>query len=148
MAGRFELFTTTVAQISRCIQRIKAREMLRFGLRGKHVTLFFQLSRHGEEGLTAAELCKLCEMDKAAVSRTLAELETLGYVRSSEPGSGRRYRAKLRLTDAGMRIAEKIDRIIFSAVEQAGSGLTEPEREVFYGALQHIARNLQGLAGE
>ena len=35
MAGRFELFTTTVAQISRSIQRIKAREMLRFGLRGR-----------------------------------------------------------------------------------------------------------------
>ena len=86
-------------------------------------------------------------MDKAAVSRTLAELEARGYICPLAPGHGCRYRARRRLTEAGAALAEKIDRLIFSAVEQAGSGLTEAEREVFYRTLRHINGNLQALAG-
>ena len=145
--GRFDLFTMMIAQISKSIQKIKTKEMLKFGLRGTHVMCLFFLRRSGS-GLTAAELAEQCGEDKAAVSRALALLEAKGYVDCPEPESKRKYRAKISLTDSGIRLTDEIDRIIEESVEKAGSGLKEAEREALYHALSVISGNLKKLAGD
>ena len=143
--NRFELFTTAITQISRSLQKIKNKEMLPLGLRGAHVMYLFYLQQN-KEGLTIAELSSLCEVDKGAVSRSIAELERRGYVLSPEAKEKRKYRAKITLSEAGKTLTQKIDAIIDDMVDKASVGLGEEERAVFYKSLHLIAKNLQELA--
>lgn len=117
------------------------------GLRGNHTMCLYNLGRH-PGGLTCAQLTTLCEEDKAAISRTLAELETRGYVRREAPPGSGKYRAKLLLTEKGQAAANFIRQRAESIVEQGGEGLTDSQREVMYASLSLIMRNLQTLSGE
>ena len=62
-----------------------------------------------------------------------------------EEGGKRRYRAKLRLTEAGRAAAERMTGKIRQAVQRGGRGLTDGQREDFYRALGVIARNLEQI---
>ncbi len=142
---RFQTFITNIAQISKNIQKIKNKEMLSFGLRGTHVMCLFYL-QNNPGGLTAAELSKLCELDKAAISRSVSELEELEYVTYQIKDDSKKYRAKIILTERGMWLTEKIDAIIEDSVNKAGMGLNDAERAYFYKALTLISKNLQKMA--
>ena len=75
----------------------------------------------------------------------MARLEELGLVELPEEGGKRRYRAKLRLTEAGRAAAERMTGKIRQAVQRGGRGLTDGQREDFYRALGVIARNLEQI---
>ena len=138
MIKRFEAFVTGITLCYKYIQKIKSAEMTELGLKGTHVMCIFFLS-HNPEGLTAAQLCRLCAEDKAAVSRTVAELQREGYVAPGE----KRYRAALRLTEKGMEIAKRVDELIEQWVTFGGAGLSDSDREAFYRALELISNNLK-----
>ena len=138
MLNRFEDFVTGITECHRYIQRIKAMEMTEFGLKGTHVMCLFYLGR-SPEGLTAARLCTLCGEDKAAVSRTVAELEQLGHCTRDN----KKYRATLTLTDSGREIASRLDGLVAQWVTAGGDGLTDEERAAFYQTLGKIAANLR-----
>ena len=140
MIKRFEAFLTGITVCYKFIQRIKNAEMTEFGLKGIHVSCIFYLN-HNPEGLTAAQLCALCEEDKAAISRTVSDLRQKGYIEHSQ---GRNYRAPLQLTQSGRALAKQMDPIIESWVSVGGVGLTEEQRETFYESLALIALNLRG----
>lgn len=145
MEERFETFTVLIARINRGIKRIKAEEMAEFGLKGPHVSCLYYLSCCGE--MTAAELCERCDEDKAAISRSLDDLEKNGYItwrkrsgqalqKSSPPdGKGK---------TVGCAISEKIIRI----VDAASEGLSEEERRTMYRALSLISGNLENIYTE
>ena len=143
MADRFEQFTTSVSRIYQSIQKIQRQEMANYGLKSAHVSCLLTLQQH-PAGITAAELGKLCEKDKAAISRTLAELEEDGMVCRMKTESGV-YRALLCLTPAGMQMAEKVKVRTVLAVKRAGSGLSDADRKILYEALSRIADNLQEM---
>lgn len=138
MLQRFEAFVTGITLCYKYIQRIKSAEMSEFGLKGTHVMCLFFL-HHNPRGLTAAQLCQLCAEDKAAISRTVAKLQELGYVE----GGDKKYRAALSLTTAGEALAVKIDALIEQWVSFGGDGLNEEERTAFYHALERISANLK-----
>ena len=144
MKQRFETFVTAITQINRSIQRLKTMEMADFGLKGTHVMCLYQLQQH-EEGLTSVQLTQFCDEDKAAISRTIAELREKGLVNVPESG-GRRYRVQITLTDAGRAVARKMDPKIIDAVLTAAQGYTEQERKTFYRVLLKIAENLQAAS--
>lgn len=98
MEERFETFTVLITRISRSIKRIKADEMADFELKGPHVSCLYYLSQ--QDGMTAAELCERCDEDKAAISRSLDDLEKNGYITCAS-GAGKRYKSPLRLTERG-----------------------------------------------
>ena len=141
MKDRFEQFTISVSRIYQCIQKIQRQEMANYGLKSAHVACLLTLQQH--PGITAAELGKLCEKDKAAISRTVTELECSGMIcRGEDDGA---YRAHLHLTDDGAAVAEKVKVRTLVAVDQAGNGLTDEDRRVMYGALERIAENLHTI---
>lgn len=143
MTQRFEDFVTGITVCYKYLQRIKSMAVNEMGLKGSHVMCMFYLRQH-EDGLTASQLCELCAEDKAAVSRTLADLRERGYITS---GTGKNYRAAIRLSEAGRNMAEQFDSRIAQWVTAGGDGLTEEERENFYRSLRLIAENLRaGLA--
>ena len=142
MEERYETFTVLIARINRSIKRVKSAEMAEFQLKGPYVSCLYYLSL--TDGLTAAALCERCDEDKAAISRSLDDLEKSGYI-TCESSTGRRYRATLHLTERGRAVCrgmnERIDRI----VDSASQGLSEAERKSMYRALTLISENLEQM---
>lgn len=139
MIQRFEAFLTGITLCYKYIQRIKSAEMTELGLKGTHVACLFYLHHH-TDGLTAAQLCSLCCEDKATISRVVADLRSRGYIQQA---AGKNYRAPLHLTEDGMAVARQMDPLIESWVSIGGEGMTEQQREDFYGSLALISQNLR-----
>ena len=140
MIQRFDAFVSGITSCYKYIQRIKSMEMTEFGLKGTHVMCLYYL-RQNPAGLTASQLCGLCAEDKAAISRTVSELRSKGYITTL---SEKAYRAMLTLTAAGQEVARKFDKLIEGWVTAGGDGLTDEERTDFYKSLATIAENLRG----
>ena len=143
MVSRYESFSTCISCIYHDIQRIERAEMARYGLKGPHAQCLLAMSRY-PEGITSVRLCQICEKDKAAISRIVAELEQMGMVRRTEH-NGTRYRASLTLTEQGQTAAKAVEEKARLAVERAGAGLDDKSREVFYSVLALIAGNLHAI---
>ena len=146
MTSRFEQFSASVFSIYRSIQKIERVEMEKYGLKGPHAQCLLAMSRY-PEGITSSRLCAVCDKDKAAISRTVAELEREGLVERSLKGSNR-YRALLKLTPQGKAAAEHVDKRAKLAVEKAGEGMTDEQRAIFYTVLDLIAGHLQTICEE
>lgn len=146
MLNRFSRFSLAIAEIDRCWHKLAAEEMAKYGLNSPHAVYLTTLSGF-KEGITAARLGELCGKNKADVSRMVGILEQKGLVRKEAVG-GNLYRARLLLTEEGRQAAEHVQQRAALAVELAGSGMTEEEREVFYRCLERIAANLQELSRE
>ena len=118
--------------------------MVNYGLKGPHAQYLIAMNRF-PDGITASQLSTVCERDKAAVSRAIAELEEAALIqRSNTIASG--YRALVTLTARGKHAAEQLIRTAEAAVDQAGKGLTDENRAVFYEAFHQIAANLQHMS--
>ena len=143
MESRYELLSGSISCMYHDIQKIERVEMAKYGLKGPHAQCLLAMLKH-PEGITSARLCEVCEKDKAAISRILSELGTAGMI-FREDRNGSRYRAKLFLTEQGKAAAETVTEKARLAVELAGQGFGEEEREVFYRVLAIIAGNLHRL---
>lgn len=143
MVHRYERFSSSVSGINRCIQKIEGDVMEKFGLRGSYAQYLAVLRRY-EQGLTVSQLSDMCMKDKAAVSRAVAEMESKDLIYRQAEGDNL-YRAAIQLTDNGKKIAEYVAERATSAVEVAGRGLTESEREAFYKVLDLISSNLRDI---
>lgn len=143
MIERFEEFNRNITEAYKCILKIKAIEMQKYGLRGANVMCLFFLGKH-PEGLTPSQLCTLCGEDKAGVSKSLSALKKSGYV--STEGMGRKYRMLYKITEEGQDIYKNLLDFIDGVVEKVGDGLSDEERTTFYAALDTIVSNLQAYA--
>ncbi|MBO5712365.1 MAG: winged helix-turn-helix transcriptional regulator [Acholeplasmatales bacterium] len=142
MKQRYQDFTVLITKISRSIKRIKTFEMEEINLKSPHVSCIYYLYREG--GLTAKELCDICEEDKAQISRAIDYLEENEYVYCVE-NSKKRYKTQLFLTDKGMDagkfVASKIDNILLCIDEV----LKEEERQSMYNSLSKISNCLEDI---
>ena len=145
MIDRFEQFFSSISSIYKIIQKIEREEMARYGLKGPHAQCLVAMDRH-PNGVIIAQLCELCDKDKAAVSRDISELEAKGMVERC--GGDKLYRAPIRLTEQGRIIARQVREMIQAAVEMAGENLADEDRRVFYRTLELIAGNLRRISRE
>ena len=143
MIDRYELLSSSISSMYHDIQKIERVEMAKFGLKGPHAQCILALNRY-PEGLTVSQLCDICDKDKAAISRTVSELEDAGMILRS-PRNGTRYRAPLTLTEQGITAAQAVSERAHLAVEQAGLGLDNSQRQIFYQVLTLIAGNLHAI---
>lgn len=141
---RFESFVTTVTRAYKCIQKIKNIETEQMGLKGNHVMCMYFLGKK-IGGLTAAELCKLCNEDKAAVSRTILDLTQKGLVVPIEQATKRKYRTVIKLSEDGIKFNERIKSAIEQAVKVGSADFTDEERAIFYKVFFSIVENLEEL---
>lgn len=146
MLNRFARFSLAISEIDRCWHKLAAEEMAKYDLNSPHAVYLTTLYDY-PEGITAARLGELCCKNKADVSRMVAILEKKGLVCKQAVG-GNRYRARLLLTQEGKEAAEHVQKRAAVAVELAGSGMSDGEREVFYRCLEQITANLQTLCKE
>lgn len=144
MITRFERFTVAILGICRSIQKIEREEMIKYGLKGSYAQYLTVMNRF-PDGITAARLSELCDKDKAAVSRAVAEMEEMELIyRDDVNDSG--YRTLLKLTPDGQEAAEVVREKGLAAVQIAGGCLTEEQRETMYQALEQISGNLREIS--
>lgn len=146
MVERFERFSYSIAEISRCWHKLAGEEMKVYGLKGAHALYLTTLSRY-PQGITVPELCEVCMKDKSDASRMLAILEGKGLVcKQGKHKNG--YGGTVQLTETGVEATRQVRQRVCRAVEVAGKDLTPDEREVFYKALDSITENLRALTSE
>ena len=149
MEKRFETFTVLIASINRSIRRIKTEEMSEHGLKSPHVSCLYYLYKN--PSMTAAELCEVCDEDKAAVSRSLLYLENHGFlVREGNASEriregGKHYRSPLLLTERGTETARGLVERIDHVLEAVSTGVSEEDRANMYRTLKQIDENLRDL---
>ncbi len=142
MVDRFQRFSFSLFEMTRCWHKLAAEEMGKYDLKGPYA-MYLVVLQHKPEGLTAAQLCDLCGKDKADVSRSLSAMAEKGLLHKE---NGNTYRAKVTLTPLGNQAAEQVCRRASLAVELAGKDISDEDRAVFYRALTSITENLQHLS--
>lgn len=141
-----EQFTLTLADILKSIKKLKDQRMSAYGLRSSHVMVIYILGRT-PDGLTPAELSDASSVDKALISRIIAELTEKGFV-TTAPSGGRRYKARLRLTDEGRNVASYIADAVSIIQQKVSGNISEDDLEVFYRTLFTLQTNFRQLAEE
>ncbi|MBE6824729.1 MAG: winged helix-turn-helix transcriptional regulator [Ruminococcaceae bacterium] len=144
MIERFEKFSLAIFEITRYWHKLANDEMLKIGLKGPHATYLTTLYKY-DDGVTAPKLSELCSKDKADVSRMMSIMEEKGLV-VKESGGKNTYRGLLKLTEKGRKVAKALQKRIAIAVEMAGKGLSDKDRENFYSSLELISTNLRTLS--
>ncbi len=146
MIEKFEVFTIAMSEITSFWAKIATTEMEKYGLKGTCAKYFITLLKN-PNGITAARICEICYRDKAEVSRTLLALEKKGLIIRETNGSNS-YRALVKLTDSGKKVATDIAKRVEYAVGIGGDGVSEEDKETFFSCLEIIAKNLQSYSGE
>ncbi len=144
MVERFERFIGAISEVSRLWHKIATDEMTKYGLKGGHAIYLVTMHRHAD-GITAAQLCEVCDKDKSDVSRAMSVMEKQGMI--LREGCGKNlYRARLFLTEKGKQAAKQVRARATIAVEMAGKDLNDANRKVFYESLELIANNLREIS--
>lgn len=140
---RFQRLTSRLSHVQKTIGRIKTLEMEKMGLKGGHAQCISCLIAH-PEGLTAAEICRLTGLDKAAVSRTLRDLAGCYYIRMPAEDT-KRYRHLITLTEKGRTMAAFAGQEIQRCVSAGSARISDEEFYCFYETLDKLTRNLDSL---
>lgn len=143
MVERFEKFSTLISSINKYVLKIEADEMISMGLKGSFAQYLVAMNRY-PEGVTSSMLCEICDKDKGAVSRAIAEMQDKGLI-NQRGLLGSRYRAKHTLTEEGKKIAEYVSQKAVKAVSMANVGLSEEDRKTFYKVLEIYYCNLKSV---
>lgn len=145
MQNRFKEFTVLIANLNRCIYKIKTEEMADFNLKSSHVSCIYYIYK--EVSLTAKELCLVCGEDKANISRAVNYLEANGYLICNSK-TQKRYQSPLELTEKGKEIGKFIVKKIDEILGWASKGLSESDRNIMYRGLNLINDNLNCYCAE
>lgn len=132
---RFVRFHTLIYNASKSLHRLKTVGMEEYGLSATHTFCLRSLYGH-EEGMTRTELARACAVDKAQISRLIAELSEMGYVLEASKGKG--YRKKIVLTETGVRVAAGIDRKVARVLSCIHEALPDEKIEQMYDTLEQI----------
>ncbi len=137
---RFELFNQMVTGASKTLQRIKIKNMEKYGLTGTH-TMFLRLLYENPSGLTKSEMAQNCDVDKAQITRIVNDLVKREYVKTDEPE--RAYKKRFILTSEGHRVADEINKLVLDINEYVSGGLERNDIEKFYKTFETINRRLR-----
>jgi DNA-binding MarR family transcriptional regulator len=145
-ANHFEVFSTSIAQLIKAMQFLKSRKMAQYGLKGTTALCLCQIL-DSEGGLTAGELAELGEIDKAQVSRSMAELSEKGFVTRGDE-ENRRYKLKYQLTPKGRAAAEDITAAVRRVQDTVSKDISDADLNIFYSTLYKLCENFAALLEE
>lgn len=138
---RFDQFTHLTSSAVKSIQKLKIKGMLPFGLTAAHTVCLRHLYNY-PDGITRTKLVRLCDIDKAQISRTINDLCSKGYVVETESENAN-YRKRLKLTPMGKDTTELINKKILTVNEFVSNDIPEDELKIFYETLDKICERLK-----
>ena len=89
--------------------------------------------------IRSVDIAEHLGVTKPSVSNAMKRLREENYIEMNRSGF-------ITLTEKGMETAAQIGQIAEQAVQMAGKGLTDENRDVFYSVLNQIASNLQTIS--
>ncbi len=141
---RYARFSSAISGINQYIQKIESDEMKKYNLKGSCAQYLVAIL-NSDEALTATCLSEICRKDKAAVSRAVAEMEEKELLERTGK-CGNRYRSPIVLTPKGREAAQAVADRACRAVEFAGKGFPDEDREQFYKILELLSGNLKDIS--
>ncbi len=144
--SQFDLFSVHIIKLVKSVQSIKMQKMAEYDLKGTNAVCLCRIFESGG-GLTATELSSLCGIDKAQVSRCMAELTEKDFA-FRDDAKGRRYKQKYRLTEAGKRAAQDVCGCVKRIEDAVNKNLTAEQLDNFYKTLETLCDNLSELREE
>lgn len=144
---RFEQFSSLISGIYRDIQKLKTKWTEPLGMKSVHIFWVYLLKNH-PEGLSASELSRHSQSNRSLVSREIQELMNLGYVYAEDIPKQRRYGQKLRLTESGLAVAQRISEASLEIQNIVNAGIPEDDLITLYRTLEILMQNFHTLADE
>ncbi len=138
--NNFETFTYLILKCSKLIQKIKNREIKKYGLKAIHVMCIYQLY-YNPSGLTHNDLVYLTLEDKSAISRVVKDLCKKGLTEVEV--NKNKYNSVIKLTKQGQEFGKYEVEIIKNIFASCSLNLTDKEREIFYLTLSRVTDNLE-----
>lgn len=138
---KFERFYLLIISTLKHIQKLKNYGMMPYGLTSAHTMCLRYLYR-APEGLTRTKLVRLCDIDKAQVSRIINELCAKGYVEETHTESAN-YRKRLKLTPIGRDITVEINAMVAKVVKYTSGDIPPQQMATFYETFEHICERLK-----
>ena len=135
---RFVAFSMLTEESSKSMQRIKAAYMGKFGLHSGDALFLAVLEKH-PEGLSAAALARECRLDKAAVSRALPHLLSVGVIAYAQ---GHSYRSPILLTEKGGEVLKQMDLFTADTVCHTSDDIPSEDLETFYRVFRTLEERL------
>lgn len=131
-------FVVATNAFNYCIQAIKAEEIKSTKLKGAETMLLLYLG-FNPQGLTNTELVECSKMDKAAVSRSLAELAKEKFIRFEYRNGKSRYGAHAVLTTTGKEATDHIVERISKVLTKALGHLSAEDKKSFITNMAAVA---------
>ncbi len=97
-----------------------------------------------EDDLIQKDLAESMGKDKSAILRLIDTLEEIGLVRRVTDLNDRRKNC-LMITKAGARVLEQYMKIVYDALAEIQTGLTQSEIDTFYKVIIHLKNNAEKL---
>ena len=145
MQHRVTDFMTLVVAAYKKLQQIKKKQTALYAaydIKSQHVMVLYFLG-HNIHGLTVTELANLCCEDKAATSRAVEYLVERNYVVHEEEMVRRRWRSKVKITPAVMRLCRIIDHVSIEASNIVKEGISDEDLQVFYRVFHQMVKNME-----
>ena len=131
-------FVVAANAFNYCIQAIKAEEIKSTKLKGAETMLLLYLG-FTPQGLTNTELVECSKMEKAAVSRSLAELAKEKFIRFEYRNGKSRYGAHAVLTITGKEVTDRIVERISKVLTKALGHLSAEDKKSFVTNMAIVA---------
>ena len=142
----FDQMCVDVKHTLQNIQHMKSQKMTEYGLKGSTAHCLCCIAK-SEHGLNAGELSDRLNIDKAQISRCMAELSDKGFVFRNEEG-GKQYRQRYCLTESGYRVAEDIIKTSTAIGDRVSLGIDAKDMLAFYRVWEILRHNSAELSGE
>ena len=146
--GNFNAVAIRFSNIERVLNDIKSELMAKYGLRHTHLIGMVRIDQ-SEDGLTPTEISKICDFDKAFVSRITSELIQKNIIKINDKfNDGRKYKQKFILDTAGVVIMDEINEIMKKVSEKALEGIPVDELKIFKSVLFSISDKIDLISRE
>lgn len=146
MKKTFDVLYPNIKHILRVVQNFKSQKMSEYGLKGSTAQSICCIAS-SENGLNASEISDRMQIDKAQVSRCMAELVDKGLVFHDEQ-EGKQYRQKYCLTQKGREVAADISRSSCMLYKQLCAGVEEKDMENFFCVLEMLCQNALSFSAQ
>ena len=141
---RFEKFVLLIDAAHKGISRVKQDIVADTSAKSVHTMWLYKLLKH-KDGLTASELAAASMIDRSLISRELTSLAADGYITIDSQGKKRSYNSRIKLTEEGRVVAERIARIAYQAQQAIGDGVSDEDLITFYSTLEKLCSNFEKL---